>query len=384
MTLQQQKSVCIAALALTDFRNYSTLSLTLGNQHIVLTGPNGSGKTNLLESISCFSPGRGLRRSSLEEMARESGPGTWAVTVKLSIDEDISTIGTGLLMGNAGEKARKTRIDGTTEKSAEAFLDYVVILWLTPAMDGLFTGSGSDRRKFVDRFCLALNPRHGTRVNAFEKAMRNRNRMLEDGVKDASWLDAIEAQLADHGVAVAASRREIVSLLRGAIEEMYAEVSAFPKAGMVLEGLLEQDLEIFAAVDVEDRYRDRLRENRTKDKAAGRTLEGPHRTELHVRHVIKDMPASKCSTGEQKALLLGLVLAHARLVAGLTGQPPIMLLDEIAAHLDRTRREALFEVLNTLGCQAWLTGTDKEVFEKLGDRALYLSVDEGVVSTITQ
>ena len=373
--------VCLTALKLTDFRNYARLSLTLDGRHVVLVGENGAGKTNILEAVSFLSPGRGLRRARLDDVARVDGPGSWAVAATLAAEGDTVSIGTGLVVENGvAETSRRIRIDGAPARTSEDLLDHLRVLWLTPAMDGLFTGATADRRRFLDRLVLAVDRHHGSRVSAFERAMRERNRLFEDGRMEAAWLDGLEAQMAELGVAIAAARADLVARFSRLIAENADPDSAFPSADLFLEGSLEEAVAGAPAVDVEDAYRGRLAEARFRDRAARRTLEGPHRSDLLVRHGAKDMPAARCSTGEQKALLLGLVLAHARLVARLTGRAPLLLLDEVAAHLDEHRRAGLFDALDGLGCQAWMTGTDAALFAALGARAEVLRVSEGTVT----
>lgn len=368
----------ILSLKLTGFRNYASLALSLDERPVVLTGPNGAGKTNLLEAVSFLSPGRGLRGARLEEVARRGGDGTWAVAASLVNGSGAVDLGTGVVAGAAGpETKRRVHVNRAAAGSSAALLDHLRVLWLMPAMDGLFTGPPADRRRFLDRAVLAIDKTHGTRANAFERAMRGRNRLLDDPSPDPRWLDAIEAEMAELGVALAAARREWAGLTVAMLAE--AGAGPFPAAVLALAGSLEIDLDGLPASAVEDRYRSALRDGRRRDAAAGRTLAGPHRSDLTVRHGPKDMPAGACSTGEQKALLVGLVLAQARLVAKLTGETPLVLLDEIAAHLDETRRAALFDLLGALGCQAFMTGTDAAVFAPLGDTAQKLVVADGAV-----
>lgn len=366
--------VWISSVRLMDFRNYASLSLALSRRHVVLTGANGSGKTNLLEAISFLSPGRGLRRVAYPEIAREGGPGHWAVSVQLESEEGETALGTGLQPGPNGELQRRIRINNAPAKSSEALSEHISILWLTPSMDTLFTGAASERRKWLDRMVLAIDKSHGSRVNAFEKAMRQRNRLLDEAPHQTVWLEGLEAQMAEFAIAIATARAELVSLLEQSMAMLHAEQEAFPLALLALEGRLEADAFNRAAVDSEESYRQTLAGMRSRDRAAGRTLEGPHRSDLKVRHAPKDMPAAKCSTGEQKALLLGTVLAHAHLVAQRNQRAPVILLDEVAAHLDETRRLALFDILDRLGCQAWVTGTDARVFAPLKDRAQHFQV----------
>jgi DNA replication and repair protein RecF len=373
----------VARLSLADFRNYSSLALDFAPGAVVLTGDNGAGKTNLLEAISFLSPGRGLRRAALDDVARAGArPGAssgFAIHARLEGGFGEVEIGTGTY-GEPGEAAaRRLRINGAPARSADDLLDWVRVMWLTPSMDALFTGPAAERRRFVDRLVLAIDPAHGRRALAYEKAMRGRNRLLSDNVRDEGWFGAIETQMAETGTAIAAARVEIVRLLAAMIERLPGG-GPFPQADIALAGTIEEALAGMAATDAEEDFRRGLARNRERDRAAGRTLEGPHRSDLAVRHRPKDMAAALCSTGEQKALLTGLVLSHARLVAELSGAAPILLLDEIAAHLDSVRRAALFAILEELDCQAFMTGTDPELFSSISGRAQFLTVAGGQVS----
>lgn len=369
----------LAALKLANFRNYTSLSLALDGRSVVLIGPNGAGKTNLLEAVSFLSPGRGLRRAALEEVAGRPGDGSWAVAATLTNSSGAVDIGTGIALDADGPQSRRAiRVNHAPARSSEALLDHVRVVWLTPSMDGLFTGPASNRRRFLDRAVLAIDRKHGSRVNAFERAMRGRNRLLADSNTDGAWLSAIEAEMAELAVAIAAARREWAGLATGLMSENGAD-SIFPTAGIALEGQLEHDFFNCTAGEVEDRYRARLAGERSRDAAAGRTLSGPHRSDLRVRHLPKDAAAESCSTGEQKALLIGLVLAQAGLAAKISGEAPIVLLDEIAAHLDKKRREALFKILEDLDCQTFMTGTDAHVFATLGSSAMKLIVEAGEI-----
>jgi DNA replication and repair protein RecF len=357
----------VRRLILSDFRSYAALDLSVDSPLVALVGENGAGKTNLLEALSLFSPGRGLRRADLGDMAREGGGGGFAVSILIADGEDEVRLGTGAEPALSGQQlTRKCRIDGETVSSPAAFADYIRLVWLTPALDGLFTGAAGDRRRFLDRLVLAVDPSHGSRVNALERALRSRNRLLEDERPDPAWLDAIEKEVAETGTAVAAARLECVGRLSALIASARDEQSVFPWADLTLEGPLEAELAHRPAVDVEDRYRDWLSDYRARDRAAGRTLIGPQGSDLLVRHGPKNVAADCASTGEQKALLIGLVLAHARLVAAMSGMAPLVLLDEITAHLDPRRRAALFETLAALGSQVWMTGTDSASFAESG------------------
>ncbi|MBZ9813352.1 DNA replication/repair protein RecF [Mesorhizobium sp. CA7] len=375
--LRQQSYV--SKLVLTNFRNYATLSLELAPGAVVLSGDNGAGKTNLLEAISFLTPGRGLRRAPYGDVAREGGDGGFALHARIEGPGGQVEIGTGISGGDAaGEGGRKVRINGAPARSAEDMLEWLRVVWLTPAMDGLFPGPAADRRRFLDRLVLAIDPGHGQRALDYEKAMRGRNRLLTEGSRDGAWFDAIETQMAETGVAIAAARAELIRLLAAMIDRLPGS-GPFPQADISLAGDLESEVAAAPAVDVEERFRRALANGRERDRAAGRTLDGPHRSDLVVRHRPKSMPAELCSTGEQKALLVGIVLSHARLTGEMSGLTPILLLDEIAAHLDAGRRAALFSILEELNCQAFMTGTDAALFSSLAGRAQFLTVEHGNV-----
>lgn len=373
----------IARLILQDFRTYASLDLAVSRPLVALVGENGAGKTNVLEAISLFMPGRGLRRAELGEMARQNGSGTFAISVTLDAPYGEHRLGTGLeQQGEAARASRICRIDGLPASSPTAFAEYLRIVWLTPDLDALFRGPAGDRRRFLDRLVLAVDAEHGTRVNALERALRSRNRVLEENPDDRLWLDALEREVAELAIAVAAARRETVERLAALILETREEESPFPFATMHLEGEIDTLVATLPAVDAEDRYRAILRESRPRDRTAGRTLVGPQASDLFVRHGPKDIAASTASTGEQKALLIGLVLAHARLVASMSGIAPFVLLDEVAAHLDPRRRAGLFTALESLGGQVWMTGADPSLFAELEGRADVLQVSPGVIEHI--
>ncbi len=373
----------LSKLTLTHFRNYGAASLTLDQRPVVLCGENGAGKTNILEGISLLSPGRGLRRAAYSDMTQSGATAPWSVFATVETPTGPVAIGTGPKPDSGPDaQTRVVRIDQQPASTISALSDHVRVLWLTPAMDGLFTGPAGDRRRFLDRLVLAVDPGHGSQVNAFERAMRDRNRLNADAGADPAWLDALEDRMAETGTAIAAGRMDAVARLTDAIAEARREGidDVFPWSGLALSGWLESRLENMAAVEVEDQYRAMLRESRISDRQAGRTLTGPHRSDLNVSHGPKAIAARLASTGEQKALLIGLILAHARLVAtSLGGAAPILLLDEIAAHLDEGRRAALFDRVIGLGGQAWMTGTDREVFAPIEDRALTARVTSGTV-----
>ncbi len=375
--------VYIETLKLTDFRNHVATSINSDERHVVIFGGNGAGKTNILEAVSFLSPGRGMRRAQYDKIGRMGGSGAWTVFAKLVNNGDETNIGTGLQQTPFGvESQRRVQIGGVQAKTSDALLDYARVLWLTPSMDGLFTGPAADRRRFLDRLVLAVDPAHGRRVSNFDKTMRARNKLLSEIAPDAAWLDANEAQLAELAVAVAYARHEMVALLSKSIVENNDPASPFPDALISLSGPLEEGIADVTASDLEAEYLARLKNARSMDAKAGRTLEGPHRSDLLVHHRPKSMSAAQCSTGEQKALLIGLVLAHARLVGEIAGFAPILLLDEIAAHLDEGRRSALYNMIDTLGCQAWMTGTDRELFDAISDSANFLRVEDGLVEAI--
>jgi DNA replication and repair protein RecF len=370
----------VRSLRLDRYRNYASLSMTFDGRPVVLIGPNGAGKTNLLEAISFLSPGRGLRRAQLDAVAMQPGNGSWAVAATIENAAGEADLGTGIAMTADGPEARRAvRVNGATARSTDALLEYLRVIWLTPAMDGLFTGPASERRRFLDRAVYAIDKSHGTRVNAFEKAMRGRNKLLAEGPDHSAWLDAIETEMAELAVAVAAARRDWASRIAALTGEGDV-VAPFPWAEIALEGTLEHWLDGHSASATEDLYRADLEGERPRDAQAGRTTMGPHLSDLRVRHGPKQAAAETCSTGEQKALLIGLTLAEARLAERLSGETPIVLLDEIAAHLDETRRAALFSLLDELGCQTFMTGTDEAVFAPLGEAVQRFGVREGVLS----
>ena len=339
-------------LSLSDFRSYADALVAPGPGFVILTGENGAGKTNLLEAVSLLSPGRGLRGAALSEMARKQGAGGFAVAARVG-DVDI---GTGA--SREAPDRRQVRVNGAPA-SANGLSDYLSVLWLTPAMDRLFADAASGRRRFLDRLVLALRPDHATHAARYEAAMRARNKLLaEEGPWDEAWLGALEARMNEHGAAIGEARAATVASLGARLTA--APEGPFARATLALDGGSQSDL---AAA-------------RARDAAAGRTLAGPHRADLLVTHAGKDQPAALSSTGEQKALLIGLILAHADLVAARTGRRPILLLDEIAAHLDPARRAALFERLAEAGGQVWMTGTEHGPFSGAGP-ATWLEVAAG-------
>lgn len=377
--------VAVTRLMLTNFRSYGMLDLKIGAQNVVLTGPNGAGKTNLLEALSTLSPGRGLRGARLGDMSR-SLPGDetqrpWAVSATLAQPAGDSQLGVGYLPGgeDASVTKRAVRIDGVAVSNPAALAERVRLIWLTPQMDRLFIDGVSERRRFLDRLIASFDPTHARRWGAYEIAMRERLSALRSGAS-AAWLSALERTVAETAVVVGASRLEGLARLRHAMDEQRA--SAFPRADVSLSGLIEGQLESAAAVEVEDRFAALLAASRGVDTESGRTSAGPHLTDFVVRHKEKGRAAQDCSTGEQKALLIRLVLGGASLPAPGAPETPILLFDEVAAHLDDGRRRALFDEIDALNVQAWLTGTDTSAFAGLEGRAQFRRVTDGQVRLV--
>jgi len=376
--------IAIARLTLTDFRNYAGLRLETDADHIALVGPNGAGKTNLLEALSLLVTGRGLRNAAYGEMTRKSAAAGWAVAARVSALAGEAAIGTAWRLAPAGEGEEANRqvlIDGLPQKSLASLADHMRLLWLTPAMDRLFAGPPGDRRRFFDRLVSACDTAHVSHLNAYDKAMRERNLLLGETGPDPLWLSSLEARMAEMAAAIAAARLSALENLQANIHITMSQ-SAFPWASLALEGEVENLLSTMSSVHAETELRRRLAENRRIDAAAGRALIGPHRSDLAVMFGPKAMPAAQCSTGEQKALLIGLILAQARTVASAADAMPVLLLDEVAAHLDSGRRRALFETLDSLGVQAWMTGTDQSLFEGLGKAAQFFHVEAGTISPL--
>ncbi len=381
--------LAVRQLRLTDFRNYRQLRLDCGPEPIVLVGANGAGKTNLLEALSFLAPGRGLRRARLDDVCRRArgaeadggaagSAASWAVAATLDTPEGRLAIGTGLEAGRAeGSLRRAVRIDGRPAASQTALGLHVAAVWLTPQLDRLFLDGPGERRRFLDRLVTALHPEHAGDVAAYENALRQRARLLGEGNRDPHWFGALEDTMARHGVALAAARADTVQRLDAAAR---LGIGPFPRAALAMAGEVDGWVAAMAAIDAEDRLRAALAANRGRDGEAGTTLCGPHRSDLAVRHLDLDLPAAEGSTGQQKAVLVSIALAHARLVALSRGRAPLLLLDEIAAHLDAERRAALFDEVVALGLQCWMTGTDAELFSPLGRRAQVLRVTDGAVA----
>ncbi len=378
------RSLAVQRLNLTDFRCYAYARVETDTRPVVLTGPNGAGKTNILEALSYLVPGRGLRSARLSEIGRSEPradsamPRGWAVAAKLLAGEDQLDVGTGLeLDENDSQRERRViKVDGNPVKTQSELGRRTSALWLTPQMDRLFQEGASGRRKFIDRLIYGLDPEHAGPVAAYEHSLRSRNKVLKDsqgGALDAAWLDSIEDSMARHGVAVALRRLDAVARLHEISE---ADEGPFPGAHLALAGEMEELVAGIPALDAEESFRRRLRDARGKDLAMGATSIGPHRSDLEVVHSAGGMPADLCSTGEQKALLVRIVLAAAVLEARERGRMPLLLLDEIGAHLDADRRAALFDVLCAMGAQAWMSGTDDQIFDALGTRGQFFHVKD--------
>jgi len=365
----------VTRLGLRDFRSYQAFELRVPPNPVVITGPNGAGKTNLLEALSLLAPGRGLRRASAAEMTRLGAPGGWAISARIATG--VGAVEVVSHAAGAGER-RQTLIDGEPQRGQNRLDALLSVLWLTPSMDRLFTESPSGRRRFLDRLCLAFDASHGTRVNAYDQALRDRSKLLRDGPSDPAWLTALEDGMARHGTAVAATRRQVTAALSAAMAQ--ATPSPFPTALLEAAGSLETALADQPALAVEDRFRSDLAASRRLE-AEGAPAPGPHRSDLAARHGATGMPAALCSTGEQKALLIAIQLAAARLIAADTGRAPLLLLDEVAAHLDSLRRDALFDSVLDLGGQAWFTGTEAEAFVALRDHARFVEIDAGGIES---
>jgi DNA replication and repair protein RecF len=376
--------VTVERLTLTDFRSYRSLRVDMDARPVVLTGANGAGKTNVLEALSFFAPGRGLRGAKLNEVsyalaADGSGaPGErpWAVAATLSTLEGPVDIGTGI--NTANDARREVHINGETVRSATALLEHLGIVWLTPAMDRLFTDGPGSRRRFIDRLVTTLDSGHSSRTAAYDQAYRQRLRLMRDGDGDEAWFSALEDTMARHGVALAAARHDFITRLN---RELAAAAGPFPSASISLEGTVDRWLTEMPAIDAEDAVRRSLFDERGGVQDGG---VGPHRSDIAVSmiapgHVSHGQSAALCSTGEQKALLISLMLAHARLQKEQRGHVPILLLDEIAAHLDPDRRTALFGEILKLGVQAWMTGTDSSLFKGLGESAQFMTVKNGTL-----
>ena len=363
----------LRSLTLTGFRCYAAARLDdLSSGLIVLYGPNGAGKTNVLEAVSMLSPGRGLRGARVMEMQGRESDSPWAVAGEVETAYGSVRLGTGL---DAETEKRVIRVDGQNARGQNALAEHVACVWLTPQMDRLFLDSSSHRRRFLDRLVFTFDPGHSGRVTRYENALRQRSKLLQDGGEEA-WIAGLEAQMVETACAIAAARLEFVERLQTACEQ--SATDHFPLARLRVKGTVEELLaSSSSALEVEEVYAYSLRESRMRDAITGGAASGPHKSDLDVVYAAKDMPADQCSTGEQKALLIGIILAHAALIKAERGSPPILLLDEVAAHLDENRRAALYDLLEALGGQVWLTGTDESLFSAIEGKAQFFEVRDG-------
>lgn len=370
----------LTQLTLQNFRCYEHIRLEgLSSGLIVLCGPNGAGKTNILEAVSILSPGRGIRSAKALDMQSRNSGEAWGVSSKITVDQGEVTIGTGL---NPENERRLIRINGVTAKSQMALSDYISCLWLTPQMDRLFLEGSSARRRFLDKLIFTFDAGHSGRVTRYENAMRQRSKLLQEGKAEPSWLNSLEAQMAETGIAIAAARLDFSARLQRVCDQTdKAEEAYFPRVRLRVTGTIEELLQSSPAVEVEKMFAYQLEQSRTRDALVGGAATGPHKSDLNVKYASKNMPADQCSTGEQKALLISLVLAHGRLMMAERGMPPILLLDEIAAHLDEDRRDALFERLQNLGGQVWMSGTDPVLFNSIKNSAQFFDIENAQIKS---
>lgn len=359
----------LSKLILTNFRNYETAGFEFTNPITVIVGRNGAGKTNVLEAISLLTPGKGIRGATMNEIKKVDAT-NWAVFGECSGYK----VGTGQEIGQA---KRTVRIDGEPQRGTNILATYVSAIWLTPQMDGIFLADSGERRRFFDRIIYNFDPEHASRVAVYENAMRERLRLLKDGVNDAIWLKTLEKRMAEYGVAVAAARVEIISYLQTAIDE---RESLFPKPEINMTGKYEELIKSRSALEVEDIFVSDLANSRYQDADSGRTSQGVHRTDFAVFNKAKNIAAEYSSTGEQKALLLSIVIALGRMLKAYKNRTPIMLLDEVVAHLDEGRRTELFDEIKSLNCQTFLSGTENNFFEPLN--AKHFLIENNAVKTL--
>ena len=374
----------IKSLHLANFRSYESTALDgLPSGPVVLYGANGAGKTNVLEALSLLSPGRGLRGARLGEMQRRDEPESWTISAAAQTQYGPVRIGTGW---DQSRDKKIIRINGEPAKSQTQLSEWLSCVWLTPQMDRLFLDSASSRRRFLDRLVFAFDPGHSGRVTRYENATSQRSKILrESAAPDSVWLEALEISMAETGVALAAARLDFVHRLQEACHRAdMSENTLFPKARLRVSGAIEELLTRVPALEVEELFRYQLCESRAADALTGGAATGPHRSDFCVHYIAKDMPASQCSTGEQKALLIGIMIGHARLIAAERGAPPLLLLDEVAAHLDDRRRAGLYDILLALGGQVWMTGTDAQLFDHLKGHALFHKIENGQIQNLAR
>ncbi len=370
----------VSQLKLSNYRNYRSAVLeNISGGIVVLSGPNGAGKTNILEALSLLSPGRGLRGAGLAEMQNNAaGEPAWAVSATVETGSSGTTkIGTGL---DPATGKRLVRINGESQRGQSVLAEYLSCVWLTPQMDRIFLDSAGARRRFLDRLVFTFDPGHSGRVSRYENVLGQRSKLLREGKGDDKWLAALEAQIAETGVAIAAARVDYCERLRHACSSCQGnENGVFPEAVVNISGSLEESLQKGTALAVEEMFRKQLAKMRTGDALAGGAGTGPHRSDFLVFHAGTRAPASQCSTGEQKALLTGMIIAHSRLITAERGMPPILLLDEVAAHLDDCRRRLLYEILSGMNCQVWLTGTDEKIFYGIDKNTQFFEVQDSKI-----
>ncbi len=366
---QEFSSRGVERLTLSHFRSYTSFNLVLDSRPVVLTGPNGVGKTNLLEALSFLIPGRGLRRAYLKDVKKQDTPHPWAISAHLKDEGEGIQIGTGQDPENVDR--RLSKVNGEKVKSQSVLSEWVSMVWLTPQMDRLFLDGPQGRRQFVDRLVYGLDPAHAGRLNRYEKALRERNLLLRQGGYDRHWITGLEETLVTEGIPLTIARRDITAQLHSVVKN---QDPIFPQADLFLEGDVETLLQTRSSLEAEDEMRRLLAENRENDRLTGRTSIGPHRSDLVVTYPEKNQAAAFCSTGEQKALLLSIIMASAHLLSVKTGAIPLLLLDEVVAHLDEGRRTALFKAILKLKMQTWLTGTDVALFEGLQGNAQFFEL----------
>lgn len=366
----------VETLKLHNFRCYDQAQLKeLRSGLIVLHGPNGAGKTNVLEALSILSPGRGLRSAKVTEIQSTTPDSTpWAVSATITNNYGSVQVGTGL---DPAKGKRLIRINGENARGQSALAEHLACIWLTPQMDRLFLESSRERRKFLDRMVFAFDPSHSGRVTRYENAMRQRSKILQEGKADPAWLDGLEKQMAETAIAIAAARLDFTQRLQQACNAQ--DHTHFPRATLKAKGTLEGLLQRTPALETEDIFKAQLNNSRGVDMLTGGAATGPHKSDLGVRYTEKNMPADQCSTGEQKALLIGMIIAHAQLINSERGAPPILLLDEVAAHLDEHRRSALYDILHDLKAQTWLTGTDHNLFTAIHNNAQFFEIKDSKV-----
>lgn len=364
---EQKAELSLKKLSLSSFRSYDDFRIESGNRFVLLTGDNGVGKTNILEAISLLSPGRGLRNAKISEIQNiHINDKTWAVSADLLHHDEHHKIGTALDYSLNADHIRKekriVRIDGETQSSQTSLSDYLSILWLTPQMEKLFLEGSYERRRFFDRFVFSFDPSHSGRLSRYENALRERSKILKQDRPDPKWLDLLEQNMAESAMAITAARKILCEKLSQAMEELDDVRTVFPAASIRVSGTLEEFLNTHSALECEDYFRQELKYSRNHDAIYGGAKTGPHKSDIDVMHLGKKMPAHQCSTGEQKSLLITLILSQSTLVQEERGAAPILLLDDIVSHLDDHRRGNLFDYLSHLNSQYWITGTDTNAF----------------------